>query len=331
MQGEGSWIFLSHSSKDIKIVREIRNEFERLGENPLAFHLRCLSVDTQEKKEELINLIHREIDAREWFVFCESENSSMSEYVQDEQNYVKEVARKKKIFKLDLKKSKEKIFEDISKIVKYTRVHISCSEKDSDIAKRLQRELEKYDYEVYLNPGCDRTDTIDKSAFFIAVITNNYFDSYSSEEFFYAKQNIEEECFLPLVFGNVDECDISQWGWRLPPVIGQEDYASICKYFVEIENFRHSDFPMYFSAALQDEKLEVEEKLNYCNNYHLEGPIEIRKMGAREDYCSVWKFPCCGKIVVAGDKKPTRYCISGCSSRIREIKNSKEYHLKNNL
>lgn len=42
MERGGCYIFLSHSSKDIKIVRKIRNEFEFLGHNPIAFHLRCL-------------------------------------------------------------------------------------------------------------------------------------------------------------------------------------------------------------------------------------------------------------------------------------------------
>lgn len=68
----GCWIFLSHSSYDIEKVRIVRNEFERLGHNPLAFQLKCLSTDTEEGRYELDSLIKREIDARGWFVFCES-------------------------------------------------------------------------------------------------------------------------------------------------------------------------------------------------------------------------------------------------------------------
>ena len=52
MREGGCWIFLSHSSKDIDKVRLIRNEFEKMGHYPLAFHLRCLSTDTEEGRKE---------------------------------------------------------------------------------------------------------------------------------------------------------------------------------------------------------------------------------------------------------------------------------------
>lgn len=64
MEHGGCYIFLSHSSKNIDIVRRIRNEFESLGQNPIAFHLRCLDENYKGRDEELWNLIYREIDAR---------------------------------------------------------------------------------------------------------------------------------------------------------------------------------------------------------------------------------------------------------------------------
>lgn len=33
MLNGGCWIFLSHASKDIDLVRRVRNEFERYGQN----------------------------------------------------------------------------------------------------------------------------------------------------------------------------------------------------------------------------------------------------------------------------------------------------------
>lgn len=45
----GCWIFLSHASKDIDLVRRVRNEFEKYGQNPLAFHLRCLDEEYPQK------------------------------------------------------------------------------------------------------------------------------------------------------------------------------------------------------------------------------------------------------------------------------------------
>ena len=45
MDQQGAWIFVSHSHKDIEKVREIRNELERRGHNPLLFFLKCMDDD----------------------------------------------------------------------------------------------------------------------------------------------------------------------------------------------------------------------------------------------------------------------------------------------
>ena len=70
MNGKGATIFLSHSSKDLKKVRWIRNEFEKLGQNPLTFSLKCLDDNDPSTQKELLELLKREIESREWFVFC---------------------------------------------------------------------------------------------------------------------------------------------------------------------------------------------------------------------------------------------------------------------
>ena len=88
MKKGGCWIFLSYHGQDIQKVRKIRNEFERLGHNPLAFHLKCLRTDTEDGRRELDSLIKREIDAREWFVFCENSTADPSEWVEMERAYI---------------------------------------------------------------------------------------------------------------------------------------------------------------------------------------------------------------------------------------------------
>ena len=57
MEHGGCYIFLSHASANINI----RNEFESLGQNPIAFHLRCLDENYKGRDEELCNLIYRVI------------------------------------------------------------------------------------------------------------------------------------------------------------------------------------------------------------------------------------------------------------------------------
>ena len=101
MLNKGSWIFLSHSSHDIEKVRIIRNEFERLGHNPLAFHLKCLTDKTKDGKKELFDLIKREIEARDWFVFCESPEAKKSPNVALEHSYILN-SGKDKIWSIDM-------------------------------------------------------------------------------------------------------------------------------------------------------------------------------------------------------------------------------------
>ena len=61
MEHGGCYIFLSHASANINIVRRIRTEFESLGQNPIAFHLRYLDENYKGRDEELCNLIYRVI------------------------------------------------------------------------------------------------------------------------------------------------------------------------------------------------------------------------------------------------------------------------------
>lgn len=95
MLHSGCWIFLSHASKDIKLVRRVRNEFEKYGQNPLAFHRRCLDEKYPQKEEELWNLIYREIDASEWFVYCKSTESENSDNVLRERQYIEQEGKNK--------------------------------------------------------------------------------------------------------------------------------------------------------------------------------------------------------------------------------------------
>lgn len=148
MKKGGCWIFLSHSSKDIKIVRQIRNEFERHGHNPLAFHLLCLTTDTEEGRAELDLLIKREIDAREWFVFCASEYSNLSEYVKMERDYIIGKGNKK-IWTLDLSKPFDRIMDDIRSICTQIKIFVSYARQSSREVKDIVERLAALDYDVW--------------------------------------------------------------------------------------------------------------------------------------------------------------------------------------
>lgn len=144
----GSWIFLSHSSKDIKLVRRIRNEFESCGHNPLAFHLKCLNDSTDAGKSEIFDLLRREIDARNWFVFCESENALQSEYVRFEQEYIRS-SGKDKIWSLDVTQQWDSLRESIRRISKNLRIYIRYWKQDERYAITLRNLLEQRDFTVW--------------------------------------------------------------------------------------------------------------------------------------------------------------------------------------
>jgi hypothetical protein len=149
MKMGGCWIFLSHSGEDIEKVRIIRNEFERYTHNPLAFHLRCLSDETPEKKKELDDLIKREIDCREWFVFCESPAAARSDYVKMEKNYIRE-QNKANVWSIDLSLSEEEIRRCVKKICGQLTVFISYAAHDGNaVYHQLSEALIKKDYDVW--------------------------------------------------------------------------------------------------------------------------------------------------------------------------------------
>ena len=41
-EANGGFLFISHSHKDLKKVRQLRNNLEEAGYEPLCFYLKCL-------------------------------------------------------------------------------------------------------------------------------------------------------------------------------------------------------------------------------------------------------------------------------------------------
>lgn len=81
---QGAWIFVSHSNLDFERVRHVRDTLEGGGHRPLLFFLKSLDDD-----DEIDGLIKAEIDAREWFILCDSANSRASTWVGKEVAYIR--------------------------------------------------------------------------------------------------------------------------------------------------------------------------------------------------------------------------------------------------
>jgi hypothetical protein len=146
LRNDGAWIFLSHSHKDIAQVRQIRDELERLGHNPLIFFLKCLEDD----ESELPDLLRREIEARTWFILCDSVNSRVSNWVQEEVKMIKSLQGK--VFEvIDLSNNLQKELHKLIVLSKRATVFLSYAYKDLPLARRIAYTLKQSDYRVFLD------------------------------------------------------------------------------------------------------------------------------------------------------------------------------------
>jgi len=113
-------IFLSHSSKDLEKVRNIRNVFEVLNCDALIFYLKCLD----DGNPNLEQFIKDEIEARNIFVYCKSANAEASPWVQKELEYIKSLSGKL-LYILDIEKDFAvqliSLLSSILEIIKNTR------------------------------------------------------------------------------------------------------------------------------------------------------------------------------------------------------------------
>lgn len=143
-ESKGGFLFISHSHKDMDKVRQLRNKLEDEGYDPLCFYLKCLDDD----KDELADLIKREIDAREWFVYAVSPNSITSEPVQKERRWRKRPdSKNKQEWKWDLESDFS--VDEVSKIlIKGLRVHIIFSVYDKLFVDKLKNKLKERDLQV---------------------------------------------------------------------------------------------------------------------------------------------------------------------------------------
>ena len=151
---EGAWIFLSHSTKDWSKVRKVRNLLEKKGHRPLVFFLKCLNDHS-----ELDDLIRREIEARSWFLLCNSENAENSTWVQEEISYIKTLDNKY-YQEINLNDSLEEQILQIERLSKRINVFLSYSNEDKAYANRIRMALQDNDYSVWqdsvsLEPGAD--------------------------------------------------------------------------------------------------------------------------------------------------------------------------------
>jgi TIR domain len=119
-----AWIFVSHSTSDLDKVRLVRNAIEAANGEPILFFLKCLS-----DHDEIDELIKREIEARNFFLLCDSGNAKSSKWVQDEIAHVKSL-QTKKIEIIDLDADWQAQIAGIQSIVRQATVFLSYAHTD---------------------------------------------------------------------------------------------------------------------------------------------------------------------------------------------------------
>lgn len=140
-------VFLSHSYKDIEKIRKIRDILETLGCEPLMFYLKCLDDDNS----ELEDFIMREISARNIFLYCKSQNSEKSVWVQKELAYIKQLDTSR-LYTVDIDNEFEigliSVLSAIMNMIKKNKVYFYCAPDKMNIALRIGEELLKKGYVV---------------------------------------------------------------------------------------------------------------------------------------------------------------------------------------
>lgn len=179
------WIFVSHASADIGMVRQVRNYLEDLGAAPLLFHLRALS-----QPDEFWPLIEREIRARNFFLYCESEAAKHSEWVQRERDVVAQVGCSGKIAVGTINVEGSNLdFAMLKQFVLRTRCYLSYSRPDQPNAMRVAQILGQAGFQTFLDmadlsAGTDWTHQISNEirhaaqfGFVVAIITKRWSES----------------------------------------------------------------------------------------------------------------------------------------------------------
>lgn len=150
---------MSHSTKDIHTVRSVRNELEDMGHLPILFYLKSVS-----EHSELDELIRREIEARNWFVLCDSENARESLWVQQEREMIRSLPEK--VYReVDLSAPLEPQMNVLRELSEAATVFISYRRAISGVARKIYDRLSAAGFRTWmdipdLKPGQDFSASI---------------------------------------------------------------------------------------------------------------------------------------------------------------------------
>ena len=141
----GAWVFVSHSNTDIAGVRAVRDELERMGHYPLLFFLKCINAH-----DELDGLIKREIEARNFFLLCDSPSARESAWVQREVEHIQSLPHR--VWRrVDLEADAVSQLRAIRDLSENATVFLSYARVDSTAVAPIREALRAAEYRVWID------------------------------------------------------------------------------------------------------------------------------------------------------------------------------------
>ena len=151
MPTDNTYVFLSHSHYDFDKVCRLRNLLEAEGFKPLMFFLKAFE---NPKFEPMLKpILKEEIDKRERFILCRSENSRKSEWVRFEEEYVKSKNIPYEVIDLD---ADENVQLEAIKFYRRRvsgRVYISYPRTQTPLVMELNQKLVEAGFTTWLDLG----------------------------------------------------------------------------------------------------------------------------------------------------------------------------------
>ena len=223
MPTDNTYVFLSHSHYDFDKVCRLRNLLEAEGFKPLMFFLKAFE---NPKFEPMLKpILKEEIDKRERFILCRSENSRKSEWVRFEEDYVKSKNIPYEVIDLDADENVQ-----LEAIQFYRRrvsgyVYISYPRSQSPLAKVLYYKLQKegfttgLNYSLLINFQEHILKVIDKAAeegYVLYLVDGNRYGEWQRRELHYALE--KSALVIPVIVAGEtlpDEfiCELSHVQW----------------------------------------------------------------------------------------------------------------------
>ncbi|MBR2677316.1 MAG: toll/interleukin-1 receptor domain-containing protein [Solobacterium sp.] len=258
----GGSVFISHSHHDLPKVRKIRNFLEENGFDPLCFFMQCLSDE-----DEIEDLLKREIDAREWFAFMESENSLQSAWVRKERDYIVQKSDKKVLF---YKLRNESSPEDIARsIMDHMTVYVCYSAREKEYGSAVAGFLKNMDFCVY-----DRCEEDEPKDF------NYYFSQeYQKKTEQAIREAAQHGCFLFLMTRKSMQAKLMLSELRYAMNIG----ASIAVAFIRVSPWDLPDELMLLLADASTEEIDEDEQTGLIQIASLVGRTLLNKDTGKSD------------------------------------------------